>query len=281
MAPNRVIHASHTKEDTIIIGRSINVGGQRSTWSLGGEWDCAHLRSTHNGYYAGVHSCNLLNQKSRYDKKRDRLGLITHKSDAIQWITTIPLKDAMPDISNVAVSEDGKYLAAVGVDDGGGWILMADVAQKKVLWQKVPHGDEVPHGIWTVGFNDVSFFPDSKHVYVAGNVGLFCFEVATGRILSQWQIDGRFISVAVSPDGQLVAGGTELYGSVHIYQAKTGKPLLILLTGQYTVYGLAFSPDSTMLATSGVKYTNVKIWKMPSQDSVGPEAGKSNEAKQE
>jgi WD40 repeat protein len=93
---------------------------------------------------------------------------------------------------------------------------------------------------------------------------LFCFDVATGRILSQWQIGGRFVGVDVSPDGRLVAGGTSISGYVYVYDAKTGKLLLRLDTDQGTHYRLTFSPDSTLLATRGTRTWKVKIWKMPS-----------------
>jgi WD40 repeat protein len=92
---------------------------------------------------------------------------------------------------------------------------------------------------------------------------LLCFDLSSGKIVSQWLIPGRCIGVAASPDGQLVAGGGGGNGLVFVYQASTGRELLKLDTGQFTIYGLAFSPDSKLLATSGVKNTNVKIWKMP------------------
>jgi WD40 repeat protein len=215
----------------------------------------------------------------RSDGGRLRLGVIGTQPDKIQWVTTIRKKELfLPEVWHAAVSEDGKYLVAVGTNNGG-FIHLADVTQKKVLWEKVPMGAEVPDGDWTVNFNDVCFSPDSKYVYVGGNCGLFCFDVATGKILSQWEVPGRCMSVAVSPDGKLVAGGGGGTGFVYVYHTKTGQLLRRLQTGQFTIYGLAFSPDSTLLATSGVMNTDVKIWKMPSVDSESVEVGEPNETK--
>jgi WD40 repeat protein len=160
-----------------------------------------------------------------------------------------------------------------GVSDGG-FIHVVDVARQEVMWQKVPHGSEVPDGPWTVGFNDACFSPDSELIYVAGNVGLFCFDVQTGRILSQWPVAGRCIGVAASPDGRLVAGGAGGNGLVYIFDARTGSLRRTIGTGQHTIYGLTFSPDSTLLATSGVMRTGVKIWKMPSPALENQPVGK-------
>jgi len=268
----KLVQASYENNDTSIIAMDIREESPIKRWSLGRRWECIRARNCQNGKYVAI----LLDEKfgfaydekyegSREDYGRVRLGVISQINKEVLWASTIYRYSFRPEFNNIAVSEDGKYLVAVGADNGG-FIHMADVKEKKVLWEKVPHGDEVPHGIWTVNFNDVCFSPDSKYVYVAGNVGLFCFDVQTGKILTQWQIDSRFITVAVSADGSLVAGGEQPGGLVYIYKAKTGKLILKLLTGQYSIYGLAFSPDSKLLATSGVKNTNIKIWEMPSYE---------------
>ncbi|UCD59044.1 MAG: hypothetical protein JSV16_08100 [Candidatus Hydrogenedentota bacterium] len=268
----QVIYASHEDDDTTIVLRSINRDHESKRWSLGREWWCERLRNTNNGRFVAICLQELftyfLKDESRNDYGRYRFGIIDCQADEIQWISTIYRWLRLPIISSVSVSGDGQYLAAVGTKNGG-FIHLADVANKRVLWEKVPLGEEVPHGDWTVNFNDVSFSPDSNYVYVAGNCGLFCFDTATGKILSQWQTASRLVSVSISTDGRLVAGGTVATGFVYIWEAKTGKLVLKLLTGQHSIYGLAFSPDSTLLATSGVPKSNIKIWEMPPADSQG------------
>jgi WD40 repeat protein len=273
MSCNQLLYVAHENDGTFVVVRDINEKREVNQWSLGKQWLCEQLRSSRNGKFVALRLEENFDfvlegrRAGRTDKGRHRLGIINSLSDEIKCVWTI-YKNSIttPNISSAALSEDGRYLAAVGADNGG-WILLADVEGKKVLWQKVPHGDEVPHGIWTVNFNDVCFSADGKYIYVAGNLGLFCFDVATGKILSQWQIEGRFVSLDVSADGRLVVGGTEISGDVYVYDARTGRMLLKLLTGQFSIYGLAFSPDSKLLATSGVKNTNIKIWKMPAVPS--------------
>ncbi|MHC4867474.1 MAG: WD40 repeat domain-containing protein [Planctomycetota bacterium] len=268
LSPECVIYTAHSKEDTHIVIRDIEDDSNIERKPFGKRWFCEQLRSTRNGKYIAVYLRELyryvLEDDEREDRGERRFGVIESLSGETQWVSCVYKTDStLAQLNQVAVSEDGKYFAAVGTSNGG-FIHLAGVEEKRVLWEKVPHGKEVPLGDWTVNFNDVCFSPDGKYVYVAGNCGLFCFDVSTGRILSQWLVDGGLCqSVDVSPDGRLVAGGVDGSGLVSIYEAKTGKLLRLLQTGQYSVYGLTFSPDSTRLATSGVKRTNIKIWKMP------------------
>jgi len=281
---NRLIQGSYLNDTTSVLVRDTQSAAELKRWALGERWDCDGIRCSSNGKFAVV----LLEENykvvssdkyeapgrrragSREDSGRYRLGVTDCQLERIRWVSTIYTYDWLPSVETVHISGDGKFLAAVGTNNAG-YIHVVDVEREKLLWEKVPHGEEVPHGPWTVNFNDVCFSPDSKYIYVAGNVGLFCFDVATGKILSQWQIDGRLVSVAASPDGKLVAGGEEASGFAYIYEAKTGKLILMLVTGQYSIFGLAFSPDSKLLATSGVLNTNIKIWKMPAVETQGTE----------
>jgi WD40 repeat protein len=267
-----IVHASHEEDDMSLIVREVEGGGEIHRWSIGEEWNCDRLRSTRNGKFVAVYlnadldecieGVNYLGHARGY-----RLGLIGPSPTDIQWLPTFfRNEDNLPIVRVAAASEDGNYICAVGNIDGG-WIMLADVVRKEVVWEKLPKGGDVPYGQRTVAFNDVCFSPDSKRIYVAGNTGLFCFDVATGKIIKQWPMPARAASVAISPDERLVAGGLPGTGDVYVCDVNSttpiGSPILRLRTGQYSVYGLAFSPDSTLLATEGVKRTHIKIWKMP------------------
>jgi WD40 repeat protein len=274
MAPEGLAHVSHREDDTSIVVRHISHNQELNRWSLGRRWYCKELRSSRNGKFIAIlvpeNYRFVVKDKDRKHEGRYRLGVIDTQMGEIQWVTTIHQKEiSIPTLHRVAVSEDGKYLAGAGGTRGGGLLHLADVNEKKVVWEKVPRGEEVPVGEWTVNFNDLCFSPDTKYIYVGGNVGVFCFEVSTGKILSQWPIRGQCMSVDVSPNGRLVAGGVEGSEIVYLFDARSGRLLRKVRTGQYSVYGVTFSPDSKMLATSGVKNTNVKIWKMP---APSPEA---------
>lgn len=137
---------------------------------------------------------------------------------------------------------------------------------KKYCGRRPPQREDILYGRWTVTFKDVCFSPDGKRIYVAGNSGLYCFETTTGKVIKQWPRPFA-TSVAVSPDERLVAFGEPGYHKVYICDVNSanpiGIPILRFDTGQYSVYNLTFSPDSTLLATEGILNTNIKIWKMP------------------
>jgi WD40 repeat protein len=267
-----IVHASHEEDDMILIVREVEGQEEVNRWAVGEEWDCEQLRGTSNGRFVAVwldanldHPTKGINWRG--DQKGYRLGVIGPEPKQMRWLPTFFRRDySLPSLYAVAVSEDGNYVCVVGTCDGG-WIMLANVVRKEVVWEKLPKGKDVPYGQWTVAFNDVCFSPDSKRIYVAGNTGLFCFDVATGKIIKQWPMPARVASVAISPDERLVAGGLPGNGDVYVCDVdnttRIGSPILRLRTGQYSVYGLSFSPDSKFLATEGVLNTNIKIWKMP------------------
>jgi len=256
LADESIVTEVRQDEDSpgYIVKRNLPGDIEYQRWEIRADRICQKMYNTRNGKYI------VLYYKIPNSFDKHYFGIIKDQDPEITWF--LEQLSISHSIYNVALSEDGKYMAAVGSFNGG-WILVADTEKKAVLWKKVPYGDEVPYGPWTVNFNGACFSPDSSRIYVAGNTGLFCFETASGKILSQWPINGRFVSVDVSPDSRWVAGGTVVPGDIYLYEAQTGKLVRNIKSGQYTVYSVTFSPDSTLLASSGVDHTNVKIWKVP------------------
>ena len=273
-----IIYPSHEEDelalgdDLYLIVRDVEKQKEVNRWAIGKGWNCKQLQSTRNGRYVAVYLNADMNHhiegvNYRGHGKGYRLGLIGPSPTDIQWLpqTFFRNDQNLPILRTVAASEDGNYICIVG-NYSGGRIMLADVVRKKVVWEKNPKRKDILYGRWTVAFNGVCFSSDGKRIYVAGNCGLFCFEKATGRIIKQWPTP-RVLSVAVSPDERLVAIGEEGYHKVYICDVNSanpvGIPVLILDTGQYSPYSLAFSPDSKFLATEGVLNTNIKIWTMP------------------
>jgi WD40 repeat protein len=69
---------------------------------------------------------------------------------------------------------------------------------------------------------------------------------------------GRFLSVAWSPDGSLMATGMEA-GTTQVWDAETGKSLLTLSGNKEIVTSVVWSPDGKFIATvSGVN--TAAVW---------------------
>ena len=238
--------------------------------NLGREWYVSKLVCSQNGKH---HACLLAFDAvigdvstALMDRTRYGIGAVDMSKPDSSWVRPIihPNRGGGLTLSALAVSEDGKYVAVVGCDGTGGWIHLACPRKGKSLWETVPDGSNA--------FGAVAFAPDGKVVYAAGTDGhVYAFEVANGRPRSKWAIqEGREIrygeritGLAASPDGRFVAAGLGPTGDVHIWSTTSGNVVRSWRTRQATMYRLAFSPDSRLLAANGVQGRTVQIWRLP------------------
>lgn len=283
LQPNRLVYPVHTQENTELTVFDITDRREITRLPLEREWSCTRLRSSGNAAFAAVYldSGGLTPEVEGVNRlkgnKGYRFGVLQNAGTEATWLPTMfRSPDSSPIVSDVAVSNDGTYLAAVGVCNAG-WIMLFDVPRKQTIWERTPQGSDVPYGDWTVNFNDVCFSPDGKRIYVGANIGLLCFDRVGGKITKQWPIPARVTSVAVSPDEMLVAGGTGGAGKVYVCRTDdpdplSNPPLMRIDTQQHNVYCLAFSADGSHLATEGVISTGIKIWKMPSLERAASDA---------
>jgi outer membrane protein assembly factor BamB len=114
------------------------------------------------------------------------------------------------DAANVKISDNGKYIIAVGILSGGGVYLLS--SDGDLLW-KYP-----PNNYYNFYLNCIDFSPDEK--YFAANVtrdNIYLFESSTGKILWNCKLEKKdesrkFFSIAVSKDAKFVSaadgGGT-------------------------------------------------------------------------
>src|SRR5260221_10838907 len=82
--------------------------------------------------------------------------------------------------------------------------------------------------------------------------------------LVSWSLESRrhrgaINATALSPDGKLLATGG-LDGTVRLWDTETGKLVRALIGHDSYVYGLAFSPDGTTLASAGSFDGTVRLW---------------------
>ncbi|MCK4625269.1 MAG: WD40 repeat domain-containing protein [Phycisphaerae bacterium] len=239
--------------------KDVTSGKQVQKFPVSVEWYCNRLFTNRSGTHVAVALKEDPTVTKNFDHPRTRIGLIGPKADKISWITTLvgrfigefSIDMAMP-------SDDGAYIGVGGW--GNRWMVMIDVAKKKILWdskKNLPNADL--HALCFTSDNKVVYTADMPECIVYG------IDVLTGKVLSEWAIPEesgfRIVSVAVSPDGRYVAVGTGPCGDVHVFSTKSGKEVMWIKHAPIaTVYGLAFSSDSSMLATSTGM---VRIWELP------------------
>jgi WD40 repeat protein len=197
-------------------------------------------------------------------RRRARLGVLDLDPVSVAWVHDIVRdNNGNPQIRAMALSDDGQHIATAGSDARSAWLHVVDVRKRE--------GRRIVTPLDSILFADVSFSADGKTVYAGGSMGyLYEFDVATGTLKTKWlaaegaapEYGHRISRVATSPDGRLVAAGTGSEGDVYLWAISGGCNAIRLATADGTITGMAFSPDSKLLATSGVNATSIKIWRV-------------------
>ena len=154
---------------------------------------------------------------------------------------------------HLAVSNDGNRIVVVGERNDQGWMFVADLKEKRLVWQK-----EMPD------FKKIfraAFSADGKIIYVRGTDStLLLLDTDTGeeirRLLPVKENKSTYRimpvqAVEVSHDGSFVAAA--VVSTVYIWDTKTVKILGSLGGSQKILSSIAISPDSCLLATSNMR----------------------------
>ncbi|GII30098.1 WD40 repeat domain-containing serine/threonine protein kinase [Planotetraspora mira] len=151
-----------------------------------------------------------------------------------------------PSVTQMDFSPDGSLLAC---GNGTGDIRMWNVATRRSIADFEGHDDAV---------RSVAFSPDGKTL-ASGSMDLTVrlWDVATGRTTAVLTDHTDYVwTVAFSPDGKtLASAGWD--GTVRLWDVATGRTVDVLTTDD-SVFGVAYSPDGELLATSDGG--TVRLW---------------------
>jgi WD40 repeat protein len=153
-------------------------------------------------------------------------------------------------VSAVAISADGRRLAAVGDDHS---VRLWDRESGQLLYRLAGHTDWV---------RAVAFSPNGKVLASAGSDRTIrLWDPATGRLIKTLPPHDQAITVlAFSPDGrQLAAAGFQK--TLFLYDAASGRALRDLSCPSVDIRALAFSPSGDRLAAAG-RDGKIRIWNM-------------------
>ena len=161
-------------------------------------------------------------------------------------------------ITSVAVSRDGRYVAAIGQN---GWLRVWRAGS----WKLVGYRSELQDDGVTPGLDVAMFAPDGSLV-TAGSTKVGVWDIKADRLLDPELIDVD-VSVddaALSRDGHVLALGTNEDSLIRLLDLRTRKLLEPLSGHSRSVDSLAFSADGRVLASGSAFDETIRLWDVAS-----------------
>jgi WD40 repeat protein len=150
-----------------------------------------------------------------------------------------------PDLCGVAVSPEGETVLLCGADS------VARLYEGRLARPGVSFAH--PEGLASVAFS-----PDEKVIGAAGGTQVKLWDRNTGALLRTLNHKQNVRKVAFSPDGTLLAVGSEM-GGLWLWYLPKGQLMHVLTGHADSIHSLAFTPDGRTLATGSGDRT-IRLW---------------------
>lgn len=208
----------------------------------------------------------ILEQSRELDKeipatRRHARNLLAWFTDLMGGTAEKVYQGADVPLFNVAISPDGKILAAVGEK---GTVVLFDAESGEIIRRLEGHEKDVGQ---QGAVRAAVFHPDGKWLVTAGDDSRIIFwSVPDGEKLREIQAPGKIWEMALSTDGKVLAsGGTD--NDVTLWNAESGKKIRTMQGHGDSIKNLAFHPDGTLLASASLDHTAI-IWDVKTGKSI-------------
>ncbi len=197
-------------------------------------------------------------RQARTDRYGDPLP-----AGAVARLGTTRLRQSEP-VTALAFSPDGAVLASGGRDDG--IVYLWDAASGKQLRRFLGHR-RPPDAPNARTIFSIAFSLDGKTVASSGDGGVRLWELETGKEIRRIGEQAPTQSLALSPDGKLLAaGGWD--NLVYLWEVASGKEIAKLSGHQGVVIAVAFAADGKTLASGG-DHGAIRLWDVAGKREVG------------
>jgi WD40 repeat protein len=256
VAPETILSVKRTNPDCLVVsGLDANSVSQKIPLSL--TSNAASLCASQDG-----NKIILLLERGGSERVAYELLEVEFNTKQVQPVVSIPAEQGR--VEHFAVSNDGRYVVAVGEKKEHGWMFVVDTKEKKIVWQKeLSDLRKLYKGI---------FSNDGEIIYIRGSDSMLTLvKTSSGEIIdsllpteenkSTYRIP-PVQTVTISSDGGLVAA--TVFGYVYVWDTKTRKKYNVPGMGQKVFSSMVFSPDGRFVATADMRQGGIiKITRTP------------------
>lgn len=177
--------------------------------------------------------------------------------------TTVRLWDSGTGRELLTLAGHSDEVRAVAFTPGGDHVISSGFDNTTRLWDVSVGGarDWLTVPCAELIYTGVSFSPDgTRFAAPAEPSGVTVWDTATGDVVATLVgHDTKLTTVAFSPDGRKIAGGSDLTDTPPVWDVDSGELLFTLVGHDGAARGVAFSPDGRELVTGGHDGT-VRTW---------------------